>query len=60
MVFSTYKVWVGHQGLSTFSLKCHAPPDATVLRRPVSSESLFFPIKEETRLPNEVGGRHYL
>ena len=38
---------------SLFSSECHGPTDATVLRRPVSSESLFSPpAKDETRLPN--------
>ena len=38
---------------SLFSSECHAPPNATVLGRPVSSESLFSPpAKEQTHLPN--------
>ena len=34
------KFWVGHQGLINF---LHAPPDATVMRRPLFSESPFSP-----------------
>ena len=47
--------WLFIRASSLFSSECHGPTDATVLRTPVSSESLFSPpAKDLTRLLNAL------
>ena len=47
--------WLVIRASSLFSSECHGPTDATVLRTPVSSESLFSPpAKDLTRLLNAL------